>query len=335
MMNVKPVRVGVVGCGAFGESHIIAYKSLPHVSLEAVCDVNSQRAEMVAGRYAVPNWFADYGAMLESVPLDAVTVATPEDLHLAPVLAALRSGKHVLVEKPIATRLEDAKEMIDVARNAGVFLMPGHILRFETRYALVKEQIAAGELGELIAISARRNRPKALAKTYLRTHGVLEASIHDIDVLLWYINDRARKVRAISRSVNHYSNPDATWAIVEFQKGVVALIENMWLNPDSGGIGNNDAMQVTGTRGIANIDFVNAGLSLWREAGYLTPDTGYEPRIRGEMFGALKEELSYFTRCVMENRQPDVVSLDDALHGLEIALAIVESSSQDREVILQ
>lgn len=335
MMSVKPVRVGVIGCGAFGESHIIAYKSLPYVSLEAVCDVNSQRVEMVAQRFGVPHWFTDCGAMLDSVPLDAVTVATPEDLHLAPVLAALRSGKHVLVEKPIATSLEDAKEMIDVAGKAGLFLMPGHILRFETRYALVKEQIAAGELGELVGISARRNRPKALAKTYLRTHGILEASIHDIDVLLWYATKRVRKVRAISRSVSRYPNPDATWALLEFENGLVALIENMWLNPDAGGVGNNDAMQVTGTRAIANIDFVNAGLSLWREAGYLTPDTGYEPRIRGEMFGALKEELAYFTRCVMANRQPDVVSLNDALHGLEIALAIVESSSQERDVILQ
>lgn len=331
---MNKVRVGIIGVGAFGESHVVGYRSLPYVELAAVCDADAARAQEIAAKYGVSAWYTDYEALLRDLPLDAVSVCLPEEYHRAPTLAALAAGKHVLVEKPIATTMEDARAMVDAARAANMFLMPGHILRFETRYALVKEQIAAGALGELVSISARRNRPKFLAKTYLRAHGILESGIHDIDVLLWYVGARVKRVRAIARNTNNYPNPDATWALLEFENGVVATLENMWLNPDNGGIGTNDAMQVTGTQGIANIDFVNTGLSLWREAGYLAPDVSHEPRVRGEMSGALKEELAYFTRCVMEGRAPEVVSLDDALHGLEVALAIIEAARTGEVVAL-
>lgn len=332
---MNPVQIGIIGVGAFGESHIVGYKSLPYVNLAAVCDANAERAQRMAARYNIPQWYDDYETMLRETPLDAVSVCTPEEVHRAPVLAAIRAGKHVLVEKPIATRLDDARAMTEAARQAKVFLMPGHILRFETRHALVRDQIAAGELGDIISITARRNRPQGLAKTYLRTSGILEASIHDIDVLLWYAGASVKRVRAVERNTKNYPNADATWAVLEFENGVVAMLENLWLNPDNGGIGTNDAMQVTGSRGIANIDFVNAGLSLWRENGYIAPDISHEPRVRGEMFGALKEELGYFTRCVLENRTPDVVSLDDALHGLQVALAIIESAAQERDIELR
>lgn len=332
---MEKIQIGIIGVGAFGESHVVGYKSLPYVQLAAVCDANAERAQKIAAQYSIPKWYSDYETMLRETALVAVSVCTPEEYHRAPVLAAIRAGKHVLVEKPIATRLDDARAMMEAARAANVFLMPGHILRFETRHALVHEQIRAGELGQLVSITARRNRPKFLAKTYLRTSGILEASIHDIDVLLWYANAHVKRVYAVERNTGNYPNADATWAILEFENGAVAMLENLWLNPDHGGIGTNDAMQVTGTRAIANIDFVNAGLSLWRESGYTAPDISHEPRVRGEMFGALKEELGYFTRCVLENRAPEVVSLDDALHGLQVALAIIESAAQERDIELR
>jgi predicted dehydrogenase len=330
---MDPVRVGVIGVGAFGTSHVVAYKSLPYVSLAAVCDVNAARAQEFAARYQIPHWYSQYDELLND-ELDAVSVTTPEDAHLAPVLAALSADKHVLVEKPIATRLEEARQMLMAARASRRFLMPGHILRFETRYAMVKERLAAGELGRLVGMSARRNRAKSLAETYLRTHGILEASIHDLDILLWYAGDTVKRVHAVQRHVFDHANPDATWALLEFKGGAVATIENLWLNPDQAGIGQNDALQVTGTRGIAHIDFVNSGLSLWRDEGYIAPDVSYEPRVRGEMFGALKEELAYFTRCVLENRAPEVVTAEDGVQALEVALAIIESAAEGRDVVL-
>lgn len=328
------VRVGVIGGGAFGESHVAAYSSLPYVTVAAVCDRDAARAQAIATRYRIPKWYTDYHELVRDTALDAVSVTTPEDAHLAPALAAIRTSHHVLVEKPIATRLDEAQQMLSAARAANVFLMPGHILRFEMRYALVKDQIAAGELGKIVSITARRNRPKSLAKTYLRTHGILEGSVHDIDMILWYVGARVKRVRAFQRNIGGYQNPDLTFAILEFADGAIACIENNWLTPDQAGVGLNDAMQVVGTRGIAHIDFVNAGLSLWRENGYLAPDVSHEPRVRGEVFGALKEELAYFTRCVLEQRAPSVVTAEEAIEGLRVGLAIIESAMQERDVAL-
>jgi predicted dehydrogenase len=331
---MNPVRVGIIGVGAFGESHIATYQSLPYVSVVAVCDLDAARAQRIAARYHVPQWYSDYRQLLQDSDVDAVSVTTYEDAHLAPALAAIEAGKYVLVEKPIATRLDEAQQMLSAARAAHVSVMPGHILRFETRYALVKDRLAAGELGDVISISARRNRPKSLAKTYLRTHGILEGSVHDIDMILWYVGARVKRVRAFQRNVGGYPNPDVTFAFLEFANGAIACIENNWLTPDQSGVGLNDAMQVVGTRGIAHIDFVNAGLSLWLESGYLAPDVSHEPRVRGETFGALKEELAYFARCVMERRTPTVATLEEAVEGLRVALAIIESAQNECDIVI-
>jgi predicted dehydrogenase len=332
--TMERVRVGVIGVGAFGESHVAAYSALPYVTVAAVCDARAARAQEIAVRYGVPTWYTDYRDLIHDTALNAVSITTPEDAHLVPTLAAIAAGKHVLVEKPIATRLAEAEQMVSAARDAGVYLMPGHILRFETRYALLKDRLASGELGSVVSIYARRNRPKSLARTYLRTHGVLEASVHDLDLILWYTGDRVKRVRAFQRSIQGYPNPDVMFAILELAHGALACIENNWLTPDEAGVGLNDAMQVAGTRGIAHIDFVNTGLSLWRDSGYLALDVSHEPRVRGEVFGALKEELAYFTRCVLEHRAPAVVSVTDALEGLRVALAIIASAEQERDIVL-
>jgi UDP-N-acetylglucosamine 3-dehydrogenase len=332
--TMERVRVGVIGVGAFGESHVAAYSALPYVTVAAVCDARAARAQEIAVRYGVPAWYTDYRDLIHDTALNAVSITTPEDAHFVPTLAAIAAGKHVLVEKPIATHLNEAEQMVSAARDAGVYLMPGHILRFETRYALLKDRLASGELGSVVSIYARRNRPKSLARTYLRTHGVLEASVHDLDLILWYTGDRVKRVRAFQRSIQGYPNPDVMFAILELAHGALACIENNWLTPDEAGVGLNDAMQVAGTRGIAHIDFVNTGLSLWRDSGYLALDVSHEPRVRGEVFGALKEELAYFTRCVLEQRAPAVVSVTDALEGLRVALAIIASAEQERDIVL-
>ena len=329
------VRVGVIGVGAFGESHLAAYCSLPYVTVAAVCSRDASRIQAVAARYLVPRWHTDYHEMLAENELDAVSVVTSEDAHLGPTLAALQAGKHVLVEKPIATRLDEAEQMLAAARAARVYLMPGHVLRFETRYATVKDQLAAGELGRVVSISARRNRPKSQAKTYLRTHGILETSIHDLDLILWYTGDRVRRVRAFQRNINGHPNPDVTFAFLEFAGGAVACVETIWLTPDQAGVALDDAMQVVGTRGIAQVDFAHAGLSLWRESGYLAPDVSYEPRVRGAVFGALKEEMAYFATCVLQRQPPSVVTAEEAVEGLRVALAIIQSAEQDRDVVLE
>jgi predicted dehydrogenase len=114
--------------------------------------------------------------------------------------------------------------------------------------------------------------------------------------------DRVRRVRAFQRNLGGSPNPDVAWAFLEFAGRAVACLETIWLTPDSAGVALDDAMRVVGTRGSAQVDFIHAGLTLWRESGYLAPDVSYEPRVRGAVSGVLKEDGVF--RYLRAQRQP-------------------------------
>jgi len=332
-MNFAKLRVGVVGCGAFGESHLATFRGIPFVEVGAVTDVNLERARNLASRYEVPRVVKDFGELCSLPDLDAVSVVTTEDQHLEPVLAALAHGKHVFVEKPLATRIDDAEKMLEAAHKTELILMPGHILRFETRYATVKEQLQSGRLGRIVSMYAKRNRPKWQGSIYKRTPLVLETAIHDLDTMLWYAGKKVSSVRCYDVSVEAGKGADLTCATLKFEDGAVGLLQTMWLLPDKTPF-LDDSMQVVTTSGVANINMLESGLTLWREVGAEIPDVSYEPRLRGTVFGALREELSYFALCALEGPKPTVLTAQDGIEALRVALALVESARTDREVHL-
>src|ERR1035441_3077133 len=187
---MSKVRVGVIGVGAFGEVHLAAYKTLHDVEIVAVSDTSESRLREVAARYDVKNCYTDYKELCARQDIDLVSIVTPEAHHLAPVMTAVGQGKHIFLEKPIATRAADAAKIVEAAEKAGVFLMVGHILRFENNYGTMKRKIEEGKLGDIVSIHARRNRPRKLYKIYSREHAIIENSIHDIDLCLWYTQAR-------------------------------------------------------------------------------------------------------------------------------------------------
>lgn len=333
-MTFSPkLRIGLVGCGAFGESHLATFAGIPFAEVMAVTDINQERARNVASRYQIPRVAKDFRELCSLPDVDAISVVSTEDQHLEPVLAALAQGKHVFVEKPLATRLEDAEKMLAAARKTGLILMPGHILRFETKYATVKEQLHSGRLGRILSIYAKRNRPKWQGRIYKRTPLVLETSIHDLDTMLWYTGKKVTSVRCHEVSVEPGKGADLTCATLKFEDGALGLLQTMWLLPDKTPF-LDDSMQVVTTSGVANIDMLQSGLTIWHEDGAEVPDVSYEPRLHGTVYGALREELSYFALCALESRQPTLLTAQDGVEALRVALALVESAKTDREVRL-
>ena len=332
---MEKVKIGIIGCGLWGVNHIEAYRGLAHAQVVAVADISSQRAAEVAKTYNVPRWFDNHEELCALKDLDAVSVVTPEAEHLKPVVRASREGKHILVEKPVACTVSEVEAMIEAARQANVILMPGHILRFETRYAMIKEKLANHELGAVVSIQARRNRTKETRQKYSRAHPVFAAAVHDIDLLLWYTDSVAKRVRGFQRNIAGHETPDVMWGIVEFASGALGSIESTWLTPDPVGIFSDDALQLITDKGIANIDLVNAGLSFWMESGFLVPDLIGAPRIRGLVEGALAAELSYFASCVMRGEKPQVITAEEAKEGIRVAVALVESAKRAQDVILE
>lgn len=328
------VRVGIIGAGLWGVNHIEAYLGLPLAKLAAVADPVPGRAEEIARKYNIARWFESYEDLCACGEIDAVSIVTPESEHRKPVEAAASAGKHILIEKPIAHSVSDAEKMLKAARDAGVILMPGHLLRFEIRYAMVKEMLDQRKLGAIASIQARRNRTKENLVKYARAHPIFSVAVHDIDLLLWYAQAKVRRVRAYERNIQGRQVPDLFWGVVEFSNGILGVLESTWLTPGSVGIFSDDYLEVITDKGIAKLDFVDGGLSFWLENGFYVPDTAIAPRLRGAVLGSLASELSYFLTCVLRNEAPRVVTAEEAVEGLRVAVALADSASQGKEIVI-
>ncbi|HEV2107739.1 MAG TPA: Gfo/Idh/MocA family oxidoreductase [Thermomicrobiales bacterium] len=314
---MRRLRVGVIGLGTFAESHIRAYQSLPNVEVAAVASHSRERAAAIATEYGIPTWYESYDALIGDASVEAISVTTAESDHRDPAIQALAAGKHVLVEKPLAATTADAQAIVDAAREASGILMLGHILRFDPKYAAIREAAVKGELGRLVSLSARRNRPRSLIAGYDRVHPALVTAIHDIDIMLWVAQRRVRWVRAVDRLADRDGGAHGLWGLLEFEGGLVGTIETVWLVPDAAGIRTDDAFEAIGLEGTAKLQLDVSALRLWRTQGSEVPDTSYEAPLHGAMAGALKEELAHFVACALSGKPSPVVRAEDGLNALQ------------------
>ncbi|MGB8478365.1 MAG: Gfo/Idh/MocA family oxidoreductase, partial [Acidobacteriaceae bacterium] len=298
----------------------------------ALYDIDRDRAGRISREFGIAKVCGSVEEVCGLPELDAIDVVTPEHLHLVSVMSALEGGKHVFVEKPFALDLRQCKGMIDAAASANRIIMVGQVLRFETKYAMLKDEVAGGRLGKIVSMHARRNRPKSLLPRYGRTHPALENCIHDIDLMHWYTQSRVKRVRGYGRSATGSIHHDTFWGMLEFESGAIGVVETIWLIPSSAGITLDDSLEIIGDAGIANIRLVPASFELWLEDGPRAPDVGYDPRVAASARGALREELAYFCDCVRDNRPPLVIKADEAMAAVEVALALVESARLDKEI---
>ncbi|MFN0168808.1 MAG: Gfo/Idh/MocA family protein [Bryobacteraceae bacterium] len=324
-------KIGLIGCGLFGESHLQAYGAVREAEVVALFDIDRARAEQRARDFGVPKVCGSLDEIC-SLAVDAIDVVTPEDDHLEPVLKALAAGKHVFCEKPLATNLADCDTMIDAAQGAGRILMPGHLLRFETKYAMVKDELEAGRLGRIVSMHARRNRTKALLPMYGRTHPAVENSIHDIDLMLWYTGQPVTKVRGYGRRATGGKHSDTFFGVIEFEGGALGVVETIWMIPKAAGIMLNDSFQLVGTEAIADLHLYPGALSYWRESGYEAPDLFYDPRVRGGARGSLRDELAHFCECIVDGKPSTVLRPEDSRRAVQVALALMESDYSGSDV---
>ena len=129
------VRHAVIGLGWFGEKHCEALAAIPNVEIAAVCTRTPERLAEVADKFNVQKTYTDYHERLADPDIDSVSITTMWDQHAAPTLAALDAGKHVFLEKPMASTAEDCQAIVDAANAASSYFMVGHICRFNPRYA--------------------------------------------------------------------------------------------------------------------------------------------------------------------------------------------------------
>jgi predicted dehydrogenase len=323
----------VIGLGWFGEKHCEALASVPGVELHALCTRTPSRLQEVAERFDVAATFTDYHEMLADPQLEAVSVVTMWDQHTEPALAALAAGKHVFVEKPMASTVADCQRIVEAARDAAGYFMVGHICRFNPRYAAARDAIREGRIGRIISMYARRNIPALVTEEILNKIGpIIGDGVHDTDLMLWYSQDRIESAYAQTVAVRGKKHPDLGWTMYRFASGATGVLENVWCLPDKTAFQIDERMEIIGTEGSIHIHETHPNFSICDSQGWHSPDTTYWPELHGERAGALREELSYFLRCIQQRRAPEVITPQESLEAVRACLAAEESAATGQVV---
>ncbi len=329
------IGYGVIGLGFFGEKHAEVAATLPNVELRAICTRQDRRRREIQRRLAVPREYRDYHDLLADPTIDAVSVVTHVDDHCGPTIDALRAGKHVLLEKPMARTVAECDRIIAMAEKTGRILMIGHTCRFNPRYALAQERIAAGEIGRIVSMYARRNIPAERSRTVLEKIGpLLGDGIHDTDLMLWMSKARIETVYALEHNVRGLKNPDIGWAMYRFDSGAIGVIENVWMLPAGTPFRIHEQMEIIGTKGAIYIHGNDTNLVVQGLQGIDCPDTFYWPQVHGVTAGALRTEISYFVDCVARGAPPTVITPQEARSAVAATSAAEKSARTGKTVRL-
>jgi len=328
------IRCGVIGLGWFGEHHVDTLKELPLCEVLAVCTRTKARLDEIAERYNVPKRYTDYREMLSDDEIDMVSVVTHVNDHFRITIDALRAGKHVFLEKPMAGDVKECDDIVKEAKNTEKCFMVGHICRFDTVYALVKEEIEAGNLGKIISIHSRRNLAKWITEGHLyKISALFGDGVHDLDLMLWYTGARPKSVYTQTMNTRpHLPYDDLGWAMFRFNDGCIGVVEVVWCLPENAPFAIDAKMEIVGTEGAIYIDNSGTGYTVLKKEGLSYPQSTYWPKVHGIRRGYLKEEFDYFLKCVAQGKKPVVITPEES-RDVVIAIKKAEQSAKENRVV--
>ena len=303
------LRLGVVGVGVMGSNHARVFADMPGVQLVGVADPDRKQRDFVAQSLGCAG-FNDFEALLAS-GVDAVTVAAPTHLHRDIALACLGRGVHVLVEKPIASSVEEGRQIIAAAQRAGVTLMVGHVERFNPAVEAIKNAIR-GE--EILSIAITRVGPFPPRMSNVGV--VIDLAVHDIDLIRWFTDSDIVDVQPqLSRAVAEREDI----ALLQFRtaSGVLAHINTNWLTPFKA------RNVVVATRGkYVSGDLLTRQVT---ECFGFQPDGSYSMRhLSVGHAEPLRAELVAFIDAV-NGRKPPAVTGEEGVASLEVAIRCLET----------
>jgi predicted dehydrogenase len=338
---VDKLNIAIVGLGFMGRLYARILKQIPGTAIAAVCDVAEDPLARAAAELGIaPRLFAggDVAAMLRDCPeIDAVLICTPEAAHAQAARLAARAGKHLFIEKPLATTVDDGLSIAEAVRPAGIKCLVGFSLRFDPRYAGAREAVARGDIGRVVHMYARRNSPLAIMKRIGgRESGTNWVGSHDLDLMLWIKGCGVKSVfsRHAGPASADFPVEQAITSSLSFEDGTVAVLENVWGTVNYPGRHDRIEFQVNGTQGTVEVHPVETGLGVFREGSAAYPDTVYMPVVQGKITGVYRDEIEYFIDLVRGNREP-FSTIEDGLRALVVADAIERSRVEGREIILE
>jgi predicted dehydrogenase len=343
MTESAKLKVGIIGAGIMGDLHARTYMNNPAVELVAFCDINLARTSEAASKYKVSKSYQSYLDMFADVEMDLVSVCTPDFAHAEPVIAAANAGKHVLVEKPLATSVSDAEEIIRAAQRNQVKIMAQFSHRWVPAYRQAKDLISRSEAGEPVLAYTRKNDiiyvpTKMIAGWSDRTNPSWFLSSHDIDLVCWYFE--AEPVEVFASAVNKvlvkkgFNTPDAIQAQVRFANDALATFEACWIYPDTFPTMVDSFVQIVCENQVIHLDRKCEQIEIATPLKHEYPRNllaySYE---NGQIHGAVPLSINHFVQCVQENLPP-LVTLESSLTVTRILDAIDRSIKTNERIKL-
>jgi predicted dehydrogenase len=219
-------RVGVVGLGYWGPNLARNFDELG--ALAALCDRDEKLRERYAARYPQARMYADAKELFEDESLHGVVIATPVPTHYELARAALGARKHVLVEKPPATRAAEMDELVREAKAHDLVLMPGHLLLYHPAVRKLKELIDSGELGEVLCVYGNRQN---LGIVRTNENALWSLGVHDLSVILHLLDEEPEHAVAYGRDFLTEGVEDVVFSYLRFPSGKIAHMHLSWLDP--------------------------------------------------------------------------------------------------------
>ena len=326
------LRVAVVGCGAIGSLHAQAIVQSRHARLTAACDVEPERADSVAAPVRA-NVYDDVEELLSAELLDVVMVATPEHLHLAPVVKSIEAGCHVFCEKPMASTLADAQQMADVAAQHNRHLAIDYNRRFGFGYLKAKELCEEGALGDIRYVVIRVTEPIIGSKDDLKPYSILRnVLVHHIDLMRFFCGE----IRSVHAAFSPRDGTDAAHDVAisfQFENDALGTLIGGWQKVPRW-TRTSEWTEIGGAKGTVVIEDVMQAVKFWS----IDPD--HIERFRPNYFNgqiAFYDSLTNHIHCFLERlaeEKPPLVTEKDGLRGLEIVQAAVQSNRTGQVVNL-
>ncbi|MBI3921364.1 MAG: Gfo/Idh/MocA family oxidoreductase [Armatimonadetes bacterium] len=320
MKATNKVRVGVVGLG-MGRWHLQNYAQSSNTQVVALCDIDKERLEAAKQEYGVERVFTDFRKLVAMDELDAITVATPNCLHAPITIAALKAGKHVLVEKPMAMSAAEAETMVKEAKSAKRNLMMHFNYRFTPEHFWLKRQIESGEMGEIYfgkAFYKRRRGIPALGSWFTQKKmagggALYDIGVHILDLALWLMDyPKVKQVRGVSYSKfgpemakqagKKFDVDDLSSGFIEFQDGAALFLEASWA---SNVITDEVYTELYGTKGGLT---TQGGTKFFHEANGAQLDS------TPSRLAPVENPQQHFVDCILEGKPP----ICPGEHGLAV-----------------
>ena len=297
----KPVRVAVIGAGKLGFRHAEVYSKIPGVDLVGVCDIHAEKAEEAARRCRTKS-FTHHHDLLKTI--DAASIVVPSHKHYAISKEFLENGVHLLIEKPITTKLEDADELLALAKQRQSIIQVGHIERFNSAIRTIKGIIKNPRFIECHRLGPYDARVADVGVT-------LDLMIHDIDIVLDLMKSPVKHIDSVGACILSKTE-DIANARVRFANHAVCNLTASRVTPDI-----QRRIRIFQDNAYISLDYVS------QEAQIYTKDDGHihHKKIDIKKSDSLKEELSDFIDCVRSSKRP-LVSGEEGREALAVALEI-------------